>query len=84
MVMVILVKIDFGLSKPSLNINYLYLVSRMTISKIENDHFDLDHFDRLSCERLLHNYVIFSLLIYVLFVVEVPFVFVTCSALLQN
>ena len=56
----------------------------MTESENENDHFDLDHFDRLSCKRLLHNYMIFSLLMCVLFVVEVPFVFVTCSALLQN
>ena len=25
---------------------YLYIVSQMTASEIENDHFDLDHFDR--------------------------------------
>ena len=48
MVMVILVKIVFWLSKSAtiINILYLYIVSQMTASEIENDHFDLDHFDR--------------------------------------
>ena len=27
---------------------YLFIVSQMTTSKNENDHFDLDHFDRHS------------------------------------
>ena len=39
-----------GVSK-SATINkyiYLFIVSQMTTSKNENDHFDLDHFDRHS------------------------------------
>ena len=28
-----------------INILYLYIVSQMTESENENDHFDLDHFD---------------------------------------
>ena len=47
LVMVILVKIVFTLVK-ILHYNkylYLYIVSQMTESEIENDHFDLDHFD---------------------------------------
>ena len=49
LVMVILVKIVFTLVK-ILHYNkylYLYIVSQMTESEIENDHFDLDHFDHV-------------------------------------
>ena len=31
-----------------INILYLYIVSQMTESENENDHFDLDHFDQMS------------------------------------
>ena len=52
LVMVILVKIVFTLVKIRhyiINILYLYIVSQMTESEIENDHFDLDHFDHITC-----------------------------------
>ena len=50
MVMVKMVKIDFHLSKSAtiINIIYLYIVSKMTESKNENDQNDLDHFDRMA------------------------------------
>ena len=53
MVKVILVKIDFKSVKTAtiINILYLYIVSQMTASEIENDHFDLDHFDRFRSTR---------------------------------
>ena len=39
---------------------YLYIVSEMTESENENDHFDLDHFDQIlsassDCYMMMHN-----------------------------
>ena len=52
-----LVKIVFKCQNPPLYINilYLYIVSEMTESENENDHFDLDHFDHFfaNCVRRL-------------------------------